>query len=349
MRPRKSCLLLIAGVVVILILRRLLDVELPLPSRNWSVIDLLQNPLCDPIINVGRLNVSMDFMPFDQLAVKWGAQSKSYTWTGESNFTDIGYTLEYLARDGPQSERVVWTPVCRSPPEATAIIIPFRNRFVNLSVFVNHMHPFLRHQHRRYTIYVIDQVTPETFNRAALFNIGYREAVQVANYSCFIFHDVDLLPEDDRMMYACEDQPLHMSATIDKFNYSLFYKTSFGGAVAMTKTHFERTLGYANTYFGWGCEDDDMYRRLIFSKQRLMRRNFTFARYRMMKHFRDAGNGENPRRRQRLKNARKLWKKDTYQHVQYAVRQRTLKYNGLYYYIKADILYPTVEDSRELA
>nr|VZI42554.1 unnamed protein product [Spirometra erinaceieuropaei] len=82
------------------------------------------------------------------------------------------------------------------------------------------MHSFMRHQRRRYTIYVIEQVTPQTFNRAALLNIGYREAVKAADYSCFIFHDVDLLPEDDRMQYACEDQPLHMSANIDKFNYS---------------------------------------------------------------------------------------------------------------------------------
>ncbi|BHF75886.1 hypothetical protein SprV_0501898300 [Sparganum proliferum] len=69
----------------------------------------------------------------------------------------------------------------------------------------------------------------------------------------------------------------------------------------------------------------------------------------MMKHVRDAGNAENPKRRQRLKKARELWRKDTYLHVKYAVRQRTLKYNGLYYYIKVDILYPNLEDSRELA
>ncbi|KAL7058249.1 hypothetical protein AAHC03_016963 [Spirometra sp. Aus1] len=162
----------------------------------------------------------MAFVPFAQLALKWGIPSDGISWTGESNFTDVEYKLERHGGDNPMSAPIVWTPVGSCQSETVAVVIPFRNRYANLSVFLNHMHPFMRHQRRRYTIYVIEQDKPETFNRAALLNIGYREAVKAANYSCFVFHDVDLLPEDDRMLYACEDQPLHMSAAIDKFNYS---------------------------------------------------------------------------------------------------------------------------------
>ncbi len=57
------------------------------------------------------------------------------------------------------------------------------------------------------------------FNRAKLMNIGFLEALKQYDYQCFIFHDVDLIPEDDRNLYTCPEQPRHMSVAIDKFGY----------------------------------------------------------------------------------------------------------------------------------
>jgi hypothetical protein len=43
------------------------------------------------------------------------------------------------------------------------------------------------------------QTSDEKFNRGLLMNIGFLEALNLdAGYDCFVFHDVDLLPEDDR-------------------------------------------------------------------------------------------------------------------------------------------------------
>jgi hypothetical protein len=51
-------------------------------------------------------------------------------------------------------------------------------------------------------------------------NIGYVESIKLYNnYTCFIFHDVDLLPEDDRNLYTCSNRPRHLSVSIDKFKY----------------------------------------------------------------------------------------------------------------------------------
>nr|VZI41573.1 unnamed protein product [Spirometra erinaceieuropaei] len=299
--------------------------------------------LCGQPNYVGRLNISWERLDYEELAAQWGLPKTQTIWQNDSNFTDVAYTLERPGTNDSPAATAVWTPVNCEQPEALAIIIPFRDRYQNLSVFLNHMHPLLRHQRRRYSIFVIEQIAPHTFNRAALFNIGFLEASKRADFGCFMFHDVDLLPEDDRNMYACEDQPLHMSATIDKFNYKLFYNTSFGGAVAMRKEHFERTLGFANTYFGWGCEDDDMSRRLRFAGLKLTRRNFTFARYTMLKHGRDKGNQENPKRKARLAKARILWEKDTYLDVRYEIRKQELRHNGLYHYFGVDILQPNEE------
>ena len=52
-----------------------------------------------------------------------------------------------------------------------------------------------------------------------LMNIGYTEAIKIHDYQCFIFHDVDLVPENDKNIYSCYKQPRHMSAAIDKFKY----------------------------------------------------------------------------------------------------------------------------------
>ena len=51
-------------------------------------------------------------------------------------------------------------------------------------------------------------------------NVAFKEAAKFEDFDCFIFHDVDLIPEDDRNMYTCSSQPRHMSVAVDKFNYT---------------------------------------------------------------------------------------------------------------------------------
>jgi hypothetical protein len=52
-------------------------------------------------------------------------------------------------------------------------------------------------------------------------NIGFKEAQFQEIFHCFIFHDIDLLPENDRNLYACPEdgKPRHMAYTIDIFQY----------------------------------------------------------------------------------------------------------------------------------
>lgn len=38
-------------------------------------------------------------------------------------------------------------------------------------------------------------------------------------FHCFVFHDVDMLPEDDRNMYSCPLQPRHMSVAVNELDY----------------------------------------------------------------------------------------------------------------------------------
>ena len=50
-------------------------------------------------------------------------------------------------------------------------------------------------------------------------NVGFVEALEISDYDCFVFHDVDFIAEDDRSMYMCRELPLHLGAYHDYYNY----------------------------------------------------------------------------------------------------------------------------------
>ena len=93
---------------------------------------------------------------------------------------------------------------CRSVSKV-AVIIPYRDREEHLKIFLNYIHPILQRQRLEYGVYVINQAGSGKFNRAMLFNVGFKEALKdKSDWDCFIFHDVDLLPEDDRNLYRSD-------------------------------------------------------------------------------------------------------------------------------------------------
>lgn len=103
--------------------------------------------------------------------------------------------------------------------DRVAIIIPYRDREEQLPILLKNLHPMLMRQQINYGIFVVEQTKSDPFNRASLMNVGFAEANKLGTWDCFIFHDVDLIPLDDRNLYTCSDQPRHMSVAIDKFNY----------------------------------------------------------------------------------------------------------------------------------
>lgn len=106
-----------------------------------------------------------------------------------------------------------------NPKDRVAIVIPYRDRENHLTIFLKNLHPLLMKQQIEYGIFVIEQITDGLFNRAALMNVGFLEALKLHQWDCFIFHDVDLIPMDDRNIYNCPDQPRHMSAAVDTMGF----------------------------------------------------------------------------------------------------------------------------------
>ncbi|KAH3724961.1 hypothetical protein DPMN_050788 [Dreissena polymorpha] len=170
-----------------------------------------------------------------------------------------------------------------------------------------------------------------TFNRGLLMNIGYQEALRDYDYQCFIFHDVDLLPEDDRNLYSCEQSPRHMSVAIDKHNYTLPYEAYFGGVSAISRRHFQKINGFSNVFFGWGGEDDDMYLRIVYTGLDVTRNSATVARYKMLRHAEDKLNELNAVRFRLLNTARRRRLQDGIRNVKYTVLKK--EYRQLYTWI----------------
>ena len=67
------------------------------------------------------------------------------------------------------------------------------------------------------------QATPNIFNKASVMNAGYLEVRKLFMFDCVVFHDVDMIPEDDRNFYSCMHSPRHITGYINKVNYRLVH------------------------------------------------------------------------------------------------------------------------------
>lgn len=244
------------------------------------------------------------------------------TYKKSPSFPDIEKEYSWVQSGGRYS------PVECHSSHRVAVIIPYRNRQDQLKTFLYNIHPFLQRQQINYGIYVIEQSGNNTFNRALLMNIGYAESVKIYDYNCFVFHDVDLIPEDDRIHYGCGEQPRHLSAAIDKFQYRLPYGNIFGGVSQISKDAFLKINGFSNKYFGWGGEDDDISARVRAEGYRVERFPMNIARYKMFKHNHESSNSQNPNRFKLLQQATKRYKTDGLNSLKYKVVNVT--YHKLY-------------------
>ncbi|NXP52970.1 B4GT4 galactosyltransferase, partial [Heliornis fulica] len=254
---------------------------------------------------------------------------------GASKLTfEASLTLEEVQKKNPQVSKGRYHPTECSALQHVAILIPYRNREKHLLYLLDHLHPFLQRQQLDYGIYVIHQAGNTKFNRAKLLNVGYLEAIKEANWDCFIFHDVDLVPENDFNVYMCDRQPKHLVVGRNSTGYRLRYKGYFGGVTALTRDQFSKVNGFSNNYWGWGGEDDDLRIRVEMQKMRVVRPSADVARYTMIFHKRDHGNEENGERMKLLRQVSRTWKTDGLNSCSYKLL--SVEHNPLYINITVD-------------
>jgi glycosyl transferase family 7 (putative galactosyltransferase) len=175
-------------------------------------------------------------------------------------------TLRIRARYSSGGARVaVPAPRPRATPRATPaagehliVIVPYLDRAKNLGRLIPALHAHLERLDHR--VVVVEQAGDGVFNKGRLLNAGFDLHKHEEAYFCF--HDVDLLPENADCDYAYPVTPTHVSRYCSQFDYQVPYERIFGGVVLFNRRDFARVNGYSNAYWGWGCEDDDMLRRI---------------------------------------------------------------------------------------
>ncbi|XP_047210526.1 beta-1,4-galactosyltransferase 7 isoform X1 [Girardinichthys multiradiatus] len=169
-------------------------------------------------------------------------------------------------------------------PHKLALVVPFRERFEELLVFVPFMHKFLNKKKIRHKILIINQVDHYRFNRATLINVGYMESGNDTDY--LAMHDVDLLPLNAALDYGFpEEGPFHVASP--ELHPLYHYKTYVGGILLLTKKHYHMCNGMSNRFWGWGREDDEFYRRLRKAELQLFRPSGISTGYKTFLHIHD--------------------------------------------------------------
>ena len=144
-----------------------------------------------------------------------------------------------------------------------AIIVPYRDREENKKIFIPYLNEYLRNKNLRFDIFIIEQGDTKPFNRGKLLNVGYSFSSKLEEYESFVMHDVDMLPVN--VDYSTPTIPTHLASRVEQFNWGIPYQLYFGGITSFPSKVFEKVNGYSNRYWGWGCEDDDMFYRIQYN------------------------------------------------------------------------------------
>ena len=152
-----------------------------------------------------------------------------------------------------------WVPVSAREEEIyISLVVPFRQRDQHRLHFLQHW----QRQHRGnfiMLVYFVRQMNDEPFNRARLFNIGLKVAMN--HSTCVVVHDIDMIA-DSEVNYADCATPIQLSSEVEHWGRSVPYPAYTGGVVSATPAHWRQINGMSNNFVGWGGEDDELYFRI---------------------------------------------------------------------------------------
>lgn len=227
-------------------------------------------------------------------------------------FSDISYNYEDIYYEGSKIIPIM---------EQYNFIIPYRDREEHLKIFMEVFSKFYLGKDCRF--YFIHQSDDKPFNRGALLNMGFLEAVKERPDALFIFHDIDTLPVyDDSINYNTKKGEVrHPVYSIGSNNQNI------GTICCFWKEEFEKVNGFPN-YWGWGVEDVTLMHRVLQKEIHIDESDpayFHSNRCIQLNHKRDPNQGEHCRKNDILSINEKQTKlaKDGLLNIKYTVNSIT--------------------------
>eukprot|EP00940_MAST-03C_sp_MAST-3C-sp2_P001967 g1967.t1 len=184
-----------------------------------------------------------------------------------------------------------------------AIVVPYRDRASHLAEFLSYMTRVLGMNSRirseqcesiqerssssisgfdgssgkssiEFEIIIVEQDNALPFNRGWLMNVGYHlatsnrfiggEGKSWSPADIVIFHDIDILPSGEMVMFYATPPPVHNALHMINPMWSKGPRLMFsyyGGINSFRSEDFLSINGFPNDLFGWGLEDDCLRQR----------------------------------------------------------------------------------------
>ncbi len=145
-------------------------------------------------------------------------------------------------------------------------IIPIRDREKDLEQLISQLKKVLKYQKIEYKIYIIEQsFNKKLFNKGKIINAAFKESLKDNFSNIYIIHDVDNIPLTNDIINYYYDK--------NNVNHFYGYQGWLGGFFSITKKYFTKVNGFSNSYWGWGCEDNDIEKRINLYNIKIDRKN----------------------------------------------------------------------------
>lgn len=175
------------------------------------------------------------------------AENKHFsgTYKGDYSLGDVRTLKEFEILNNINFEKK--TLVNPKPKKDLLIIVPYRDREEHLQKYLELTPKYFDNQNVTYDI-LITELDPVGDWNAGLVCNSLVNFVKKADYKYLYIHHVDVYPISGKWVFPEDNE--------------IFTNIGDVGSCLTTLYNFFKVGGYRNTFWGWGAEDDDLYKKM---------------------------------------------------------------------------------------